>query len=349
MSAKPSRFLILTGAIAGAAFLHGCSSPDRSGTLGYIGVEPLPVHDVSFFSNSLQRRMHINVILPRGYASGNTSYPVLYLCHGFTSNYHEFVHLGVPEYLNGMDMIAVMVDVGNSGYVNWAESSDGLPLKFRDHVLVDVVSYVDSHYRTIADRKGRAINGISMGAAGAISMGLAHPEMFCSIAGHSGGYGYERQRNELRDPTPVESRRSFYTEIVKDTTMRYRDIDIAGFSTMSERTPKGRMFVKEEDIDSVDPYLLALRTPKEELPHIYIDCGTKDFLYQSTRKFMDFLLDHQIPFVYAQSEGTHEEDYWGREVAVSMAVQYAVMLRNIWGRKFEVYNPYPKLDLGESN
>ena len=38
----------------------------------------------------------------------------------------------------------------------------------------------------------------------------------------------------------------------------------------------------------------------------------------------------------------HEEDYWGREVSISMAVQYGVMLRNIWGKEFDVYNPYAR-------
>lgn len=315
-------------------------------TLGHIGYDPLPVTDVTFFSNALQRDMHINVVLPRGYQQSQKLYPVLYLCHGFTSNYHEFVHVGVPEYLNRFEMIVVMVDVGNSSYVNWAESEDGRPLNFADHVCVDVINYVDKTYRTIAERKGRAINGISMGANGAISMGLSHPDLFCSIAGHSGGYNFDQQREELKKKpegpqTAEDSMRSaWFRRMVEDTTMYYRGIDIEGFSTMKDRTPKGKLFTSEEQIDKVDPFKLVLELPKEKLPHIYIDCGVNDFLYQSTKNFVQHLLEHNIPFVYGQSHGTHEEDYWGREVTVSMGVQYAIMLRNIWGKEFDVYNPY---------
>ena len=312
-------------------------SQTKEKTLGHIGFDPLPVTDIAFFSESLQRDMHINVILPRGYDESGISYPVLYLCHGFTSNYHEFVHVGVPEYLNRFDMMVVMVDVGNSSYVNWAESEDGRPLNFADHVCVDVINYVDRSYRTIAERKGRAINGISMGANGAITMGLSHPHLFCSIAGHSGGYSFDSAREALL-VTEEEPAPNWRTQMMNDTTMRYRDIDIEGFSTMKDRTPKGKPYLSAEDIDKVDPYVLVLKHPKEELPHIYIDCGVKDFLYEPTKKFMNFLTENGIPFVFGQSEGTHEEDYWGREVSVSMAVQYAIMLRNIWGKEFERYD-----------
>jgi hypothetical protein len=40
---------------------------------GYIGYDPLPVTEVKFFSESVQREMYINVVLPRGYKKSNTS------------------------------------------------------------------------------------------------------------------------------------------------------------------------------------------------------------------------------------------------------------------------------------
>jgi hypothetical protein len=55
---------------------------------------------------------------------------------------------------------------------------------------------------------------------------------------------------------------------------------------------------------------------------------------------MQVLVENDIPFQFGQSAGKHEEDYWGRETTVSMAVQYAVMLRNIWGKEFEVYDAW---------
>jgi S-formylglutathione hydrolase FrmB len=326
--------------------LTGCFEKSQNETdqktVGHIGLEPLPVMDVKFYSESLQRDMHINVVLLRGYEDSGISYPTLYLCHGFTSNYHEFTNVGVPEYLNRFDMIVVMVDVGNSLYVNWAKSDDGRPYKFADHVCKDVINYVDQNYRTIAERKGRAINGISMGGFGALSLGLTHPDLFCSIASHSGGLRAALDASETLKQG--ENTRDLKIPFFMNDTTRYLNIDVEDFSTFKERTPLGKPFVTPEDADKVDPFKLVLQIPKDKLPHIYLDCGDKDFLIEASQDFMKLLLENNIPFQYGQSDGVHEENYWGREVSVSMAVQYAVMLRNIWGREFEVYNPYKKLE-----
>ena len=322
----------------------GCSNVRKTDesikSQGHIGQKPLPVNDVSFFSKTLQRDMHINVVLPRGYKGSEMHYPVLYLCHGLTSNYHEFKYVGVPEYLNRFDMIVVMIDVGNSWYVNWAVSEEKQHNNYADYVCNDIINYVDEHYRTIDERKGRAVNGISMGGFGAISLGLTHPELFCSIASHSGALGWaagQRERIEKGEKPWV-----IWEQALLDTVTHYNKIDIEGYSTIPERTPKGQIFVTPEDAGAVDPFKLVLQIPKDELPHIYLDCGTKDHLIKSAREFMQLLVDNDIPFQYGQSDGVHEEDYWGRELNISMAVQYAVMLRNIWEREFERYDPYTK-------
>jgi S-formylglutathione hydrolase FrmB len=320
----------------------GCSEfqdkKDTSKTTGHIGYDPLPVAEVKFYSESLKRDMVINVVLPRGYEESKIRYPVLYLCHGLTSNYNEFKYVGIPEYLNRMDMIVVMVDVGNSWYVNWATSEEGWTNNFADHVTIDVINYVDTHYRTIAERKGRAINGISMGGFGAMSLGLSHPELFSSVGSHSGALSWAKSQID----TLKKGGKAFviWEQLAGDTVMRYRDINVDGFSTQKDRTPRGQIFLKPEDAEAVDPFTLVLKIPKDKLPHIYIDCGDEDFLISSTREFMKLLVENNIPFHFGQSAGKHEEDYWGRETSVSMAVQYAVMLRNIWGKEFEIYDAF---------
>ena len=324
--------------------ISGCTDlPEEKGTsktLGHIGLEPIQATEVQFYSEAVQRNMVINVLLPGDYEETEVRYPVLYLCHGLTSNYNEFNYVGVPEYLNRFDMIVVMVDVGNSWYVTWATSEDGQPNNFADLVCVDIINYIDKHYRTIAERKGRAINGISMGGFGAISLGLSHPELFCSIASHSGALGWARSQIETLQKG--EKPWVIWEQAYEDTVTRYRDINVEGYSTPKERTPRGQIFLKPEDAEAADPFTLVLKVPKEKLPHIYLDCGVEDFLISAIREFMQVLVENDIPFHFGQSAAKHEEDYWGRETSVSMAVQYAVMLRNIWGKEFEIYDAYSR-------
>ncbi|MBL7093199.1 hypothetical protein ISS22_04435 [candidate division KSB1 bacterium] len=322
--------------------IMGCSNRNDKNpnlnSLGYINMEPLPVTEVKFYSESVKRDMAINVVLPRGYDKSELCYPVLYLCHGLTSNYNEFKYVGVPEYLNLFDMIVVMVDVGNSWYVNWAKSENNQQNNFADHVCVDIINYVDTHFRTVAERNGRAINGISMGGFGAISLGLSNPDLFCSVGSLSGALGWAAQcRDHLEKG---EKPFVIWEKIAEDTVSRYRDIDLEGYSTIKERTPAGQPFLTVEQADTVDPFKLVLQVPKEQLPHIYLDCGVSDFLFNSAKDFAKLLIENDIAFHYGQSEGTHEEDYWGRELSASIAVQYTVMLRNIWGYEFPRYDAW---------
>jgi L-ascorbate metabolism protein UlaG (beta-lactamase superfamily) len=108
-------------------------------------------------------------------------------------------------------------------------------------------------------------------------------------------------------------------------------LNIPGFSTQKERTPRGEIFLTEKDIEAADPFKLVLKIPIEKIPHIYLDCGVEDDLLKGSQDFMKLLMEKEIPFTYAESAGEHDGSYWWREVGLSMAVQYSVIQRNLMG------------------
>ncbi len=296
-------------------------------TLGYgVSAEPLPVTMVEFDAPAVDRVMKYNIIVPEGYDESDQRYPVLYLLHGLTSNYTLWARMRVPEYAASYSMIVVMPDVGNSWYVNWAQSDEGQKNAWEDYMINDVIGHVDANYRTIAKREGRAINGLSMGGYGALMLGLRHPEMFCSIGSHSGAIRYAADaRNRIENPeeTPEVRRRRPPSE--KDD----KNIGIEGFSSQADRYPAGKAFVTVEGCDQHDPFKLVLQVAKDKLPHIHIDCGTEDRLIQTAREFAQVLQDNTIPYSYAESAGRHWPTYWAREVAHSMTIQHNVIQRNL--------------------
>jgi S-formylglutathione hydrolase FrmB len=286
--------------------------------------QSLPVKTVEFNSESVGRKMKYNIVLPAKYEQTTDRYPVLYLLHGLTSNYTAWSYMGVPNYARSYDLIVVMPDVGNSWYVNWAKSEDGQKNRWEDYMVKDLIGHVDATYRTIAKREGRAINGLSMGGYGGLMLGLKNPELFCSIGSHSGAIAYAKQQGErLKDgkelPRPTR----------EPSTTPNPLIQIEGFSSQAERTPKGQIFVTAEDAAAYDPFQLVLKVPRDKLPHIYLDCGTEDRLIESNKAFVKLLMDNKIPFTYAESGGGHTAPYWAREVGHSMAVQYAILQRNL--------------------
>jgi S-formylglutathione hydrolase FrmB len=81
---------------------------------------------VEFASPSVGRTLKYNILLPRSYASSSQRYPVLYLLHGLTQNYTVWgLQNGAPFYAGFYsDLIVVMIDGGNSWYVNWTAADD---------------------------------------------------------------------------------------------------------------------------------------------------------------------------------------------------------------------------------
>lgn len=294
--------------------------------IGLVGSKPLEVQEVSFYSESVDRKMMFNIVLPKDYTTGKKHYPVLYMLHGLTANYLEWTKLGVPKYANRYDLIVVMVDGGNSWYVNWAKSHEGQKNNWDDYITKDLIGYVDSHYRTIAKRQGRAISGLSMGGYGALAVGLRHPDIFCSIASHSGALSIVEEWYEAIK----EGKKPFVVWPGKDPRL-----NIPGFSTRKQRTPRGNIFLTTEDVEAADPFKLVLKVTTDKMPHIYLDCGTEDELLKGSQDFVKLLMEKKIPFTYAESAGGHEEGYWWREVGLSMALQYSVIQRNLMGGGYD--------------
>lgn len=286
----------------------------------------LAVKTIEFEAKSVGRKMKYNIVLPENYEATQDRYPVLYLLHGLTSNYTAWARMNVPRYARAYGLIVVMPDVGNSWYANWARSDEDQKNNWEDFIVNDLVGHVDSTFRTIATREGRAINGLSMGGYGALMLGLKHPDLFCSIGSHSGAVGFARSAaDRLRNGGDLA--RPGGNRTPSDTPNPA--IGIEGFSSQAERTPKGKLFTTADQADAYDPFKLVLTVPREKLPHIYIDCGTDDRLLKSNQELVKVLMDNKIPFTYAESAGGHTPAYWSREVGHSMAVQYHIIQRSL--------------------
>ena len=293
--------------------------------------DPAAAQTVALDAPSIGRKSAYNIILPADYAtSGEKRYPVVYLLHGLTGNYTNWAGMGAGRAARGLDLIVVMPDGGNSWYVNWAESGEGQKNNWDDFITKDLIGHVDANYRTIAAREGRAINGLSMGGYGGLTLGLRHPDLFCAIGSHSGALAFARGAGErLRSDREMPARKNEPSDRPNDR------IAIEGFRSQAERTPKGKPFVKPEDADAADPFKLVLAVPREKLPYISFDCGTEDRLVASSRDFARVLMEHNIPFTYSESGGGHNAPYWTREINTSIAVQHAILRRNLAQRDSE--------------
>jgi enterochelin esterase-like enzyme len=131
-----------------------------------------------------------NLYLPPGYESSSERYPVLYWLHGAGSD--ENAGLPISEILDraiaaGQVPPVIMV-IPNGGkrseYRDW-EPQKVMPETFLIHELIP---HIDQNYRSIRERRGRWIEGMSMGGNGSLKLALKYPDLFGSVVAYAGSY-----------------------------------------------------------------------------------------------------------------------------------------------------------------
>jgi pimeloyl-ACP methyl ester carboxylesterase len=164
--------------------------------------------------NSYERKLQIYT--PPGYKKNDSKqYPVVYLLHGFPFSEKSFIDSGVwdewitpylftqeyPDFPeegfrlwvdnlivegNIEPMIIVMPDAGTDPYGFSFYTNSMLNGNFEDFIVNDLVSYIDKKYNTVANASGRAVIGHSQGGYAAFKFGMLHPDVFGTVASHSG-------------------------------------------------------------------------------------------------------------------------------------------------------------------
>ena len=193
---RARRLLAALIALAGLALVAPCASAADSTAKGR--VETIKVHGRSLDGNLSDEPAdrEVSIYLPPSYdREKSRHYPVVILLHGYslTNKYwvgatgQTVASIDVPGAMDrdvasnkSREMILVMPD-GNSKYDGSMYSSSVTSGDWEGFVADDLVGYVDSHYRTLANRASRGLGGHSMGGYGAIRIGMKRPDVFSSL------------------------------------------------------------------------------------------------------------------------------------------------------------------------
>lgn len=162
---------------------------------------------MELFKSSLTGRTRCCYIYtPPGYDENlSRRYPVLYLQHGGGENETGWIWQGKINYI--MDNLLAegkceeMIIVMNSGYVfKPGAEQDGSGLGWFDEMLVkDCIPFIDSRYRTLADRTGRAVAGLSMGGMQSNVTIMKNLDLFANVGIFSGGFTVKGKGFDLTD------------------------------------------------------------------------------------------------------------------------------------------------------
>jgi len=236
------------------------------------------VDTISIYSNAMHKYLKCVVIKPASYKKKKESFPVVYLLHGYDGWYSNWL-IRVPQLKDYADQYNMMIVCPDGGKSSWYFDSPIDPsMKYETYIGKEVPEYIDAHYRTIKDRKARAITGLSMGGHGALFLAFRHAETFGACGSISG----------LVDLTFTINKYDL-TKRIGDT-LQYAD-----------------NWKKYSVINLIDNY------PKDSLAIIF-DCGTSDAFFSVNHLLHEKMLRLKIPHDYTERPGKHEWPYWRNSI-----------------------------------
>ncbi|WP_242921283.1 alpha/beta hydrolase [Pontibacter liquoris] len=245
--------------------------------------------NLSLKSKILKANRKYAIYLPPDYETSQRSYPVLYLLHGAGDDqtgwvqFGEVLHIADKAIKNGTatPMIIVMPDAntGQRGYFN-SETGDW---RYEDFFFEEFMPFIEKTYRIKADKRNRAIAGLSMGGGGSFMYALRHPDLFSSACPLSAATG----------PLTPEEAKPFIERI--------------GNKTVTASAAQLEAYYKNNSV------LQLLNTvPAEQVKSVkwYIDCGDDDFLYEGNSLVHIAMRKKEIPHEFRVRDGGHTWTYW---------------------------------------
>ena len=242
--------------------------------------------NLSLTSKILKMERKFAVYLPPDYETSDRSYPVLYLLHGGGDDQTGWVQFG--EVLSITDkaiaegkstpMIIIMPDAntGRRGYTNSATGD----WQYEDFFFQELMPFVEKKYRIKAEKRFRAISGLSMGGHGSFIYALHRPDLFssaCPLSAYCGALSLEEAKTNLKKVTPDIS-----DSLISKFYSKY----------------------------SVLPLINNVGDSTKKTVRWYIDCGDDDFLFEGNSLAHIAMRKKDIPHEFRIRQGGHTWTYW---------------------------------------
>ncbi|MFZ4861537.1 alpha/beta hydrolase [Sphingobacterium sp. Mn56C] len=240
------------------------------------------VDTVQVYSPSMGKPIPTVVVRPEN--SKEQTIPTLYLLHGYSGNYANWVNM-VPYIKTLVDRYRYQVVCPDGGYGSWYwDSPKDKNYQYETFITKELLPYVESNYRVCTHKTGRGITGLSMGGHGALYLAIRHPELFAAVGSTAGGVDFRPFPNNWE---------------------------------IAERL--GASFAENKDLWSQNTVLEMLHLIKPGTLKLYIDCGTEDFFYQVNQALHQKLTYYNIPHTYVSMPGKHDWSYWSQSILLQMA------------------------------
>jgi S-formylglutathione hydrolase FrmB len=235
------------------------------------------VDTVETYSQAMHKKIKAVIIRPDNYDQLQAM-PVVYLLHGYGGKYSDWVK-NAPAVKELADQYRMMVVCADGNVSSWYLDSPVNPdWKYETYVGTELITYIDSHYKTIKNRSGRAITGLSMGGHGALYLAFKHQDVFGAAGSTSGGVDIRPFPNNWKMAEKLGTYAEHPENWEKNTVINMTNL--------------------------LTPGKLA----------IIFDCGVDDFFYKVNVNLHDLLVLRNIPHDFIVRPGAHNFAYWSNSI-----------------------------------
>ena len=143
------------------------------------------VQQVYFYSKSTDTHRRAFVYTPPTYGKDKKKYPVLYLQHGWGEDETAWSNQGHANLImdnliaeGKIEPFIIVMTYGMTNDVKFGHIKEFTAKEFETVLVDELIPYIDSNFRTQADKKHRAMAGLSMGGFETKLITLRRPEVF---------------------------------------------------------------------------------------------------------------------------------------------------------------------------
>lgn len=262
---------------------------------------------VNFFSKSLKRQVPFTAFVPVDTFDIPGQEPVergpiksLYLLHGYAGNHMDWSLGAKIQELSLIHNIAVFMPSGENNF--YLDDSDKGELH-AEFIGNELVEFTRKTFPISSNREDTFIGGLSMGGFGAIRNGLKYSQHFSKIIALSSALITRNIAGIPEDFKDPIADYNYYRRVFGDLN------ELLG----SDKDPEALILnLKKDNADNPE------NPEKAVIPHIYMACGTEDFLLKENRAYHEFLEKEGVEHTYIEAPGVHDWKFWNEYIEKAM-------------------------------
>lgn len=253
-------------------------------------------------STAMNKTYKAAVVLPNSYAKSKITFPVMYLLHGAYGHFGDWLKNTpnkdlVKNLADQYNLIVVMPEGETFSF--YIDSPVNTGSQFETFVTKEVIQKIDKTYRTIANKNGRVITGLSMGGHGALYLSARNPDLFCAAGSMSGAVDMSVMLN-----------RDSAAQVLKLIEPVFGD-----------KSNDIKMYEQHAVLNMID------KIKANKLPLI-IDCGVDDFLIEPNKELHRRLVYNKVEHDYTERPGAHTWEYWENALPYHVLFFNKILLKN---------------------